>query len=115
MTNLHLHRRGDAWRALLIGAALGLVASAPAASAAASWKQPGGQQLGFAAPAEPDRGRFTLDQAVAKVRKQHPKADIVGAETRDGEHGRVHVVKALRKNGKLMVYRFDAATGAMLD
>jgi hypothetical protein len=103
------------WRALLVGAALVLVASAPAASALGRWSQPGGQQLGFAAPAEPDRGPFTLDQAVAKVRKQHPKAEIVSAETRDGERGKVHVVKALRQNGKLKVYRFDAATGAELD
>ena len=99
-----------AWRTLLVGVALGLVASAtPAASAGP------GQQLGFAAPAEREVGPLTLDQAVAKVRKLHPKAEIVGAETRDTERGRVHVVKALRQNGKIKVYRFDADTGAMLD
>lgn len=99
-----------AWRTLLVGVALGLAASAtPAASAGP------GQQLGFAAPVERAQGPLTLDQAVAKVRRLHPKAEIVGAETREGERGPVHVVKALRQNGKLKVYRFDAATGAMLD
>jgi hypothetical protein len=99
-----------AWRTLLVGVALGLVASAtPAASAGP------GQQLGFAAPLEREQGALTLDQAVAKVRRLHPKAEIVGAETRAGERGAVHVVKALRQNGKLKVYRFDAETGAMLD
>lgn len=99
-----------AWRALLCGVALGLAAAATAPAAAAL-----GQKLGFAAPTERAHGPLTLDQAVAKVRKAHPKAEIVGAETRDGERGRVHVVKALRQNGKLKVYRFDAETGAELD
>lgn len=99
-----------AWRALLGGVALGLAASvAPVALG-----QPG-QQLGFAAPQEREQGPLSLDQAVAKVRRLHPKAEIVSAETRGGERGPIHVVKALRQNGKLKVYRFDAATGAELD
>lgn len=105
-------RRGTvaAWRALLGSVALGLVASIAPGVAAGP-----GQQLGFAPKVEQSRGPLSLDQAVAKVRKRHPKAEIVGAETRDAERGPVHVVKALRQNGKVQVYRFDATTGVELD
>lgn len=115
-----------AWRALLVGVALGLAASwapvAPARGLGDELKklvkqQPsgkGGQQFGFVESDAREDGPLSLDQAVAKVRKLHPKGEIVGAETRDGDRGRVHVVKVLGRNGKLKVYRFDAATGAKL-
>lgn len=100
------------WRTLLGGVALGLaVVATPAALALGKPEQ----MFGFAAPEDRRAGPLTLDQAVAKVRRLHPKAEIVGAETRVGERGPVHVIKALRQNGKLKVYRFDAETGAELD
>lgn len=116
--------RGRVLRALLLGTALGL--AAPAAHAGGIddelrkllKQQPSGKggQLGFAAAPDAEaEGPLSLDQAVARVRKLHPKGEIVGAETRDGGSGRIHVVKVLGRNGKLKVYRFDAATGAKLD
>lgn len=111
-----------AWRALLVGVALSLVTPVAAAGGLGDQLKKlvahgakDGQQLGFAASPDRQAGPLSLDQAVARVRKAHPKAEIVSAESRETERGQVHVVKMLRQNGKLKVYRFDAETGAELD
>lgn len=58
---------------------------------------------------------LSLDDAVRKVKRRHPKADVVGAQTREGREGRaVHEVKILKQNGQVKTYRFDAVTGADL-
>ena len=59
--------------------------------------------------------RLSLDQAVAKVRSEHPQVEVVGASTRDRSNGAVHEVKVLTTKGKLRVIRYDAASGRRLN
>lgn len=86
---------------------------------------------GFAAPAAPPQSqpalpqeqpllrtpvqRLSLDAAVARVRREQPEAEVVGASTRERSSGPVHEVKVLTASGKLRVIRYDAVSGRRLD
>ena len=59
--------------------------------------------------------RLSLDDAVARVRREHPQVDVVSASTRERSSGAVHEVKVLTAKGKLRVIRYDAASGRRLD
>lgn len=59
--------------------------------------------------------RLSLDDAVARVRREHPQVDVVSASTRQRSSGAVHEVKVLTAKGKLRVIRYDAASGRRLD
>jgi len=99
---------------LLLRAALALwSAAAFAAPAAPPQSQPAlpQEQPLLRAPVQ----RLSLDDAVARVRREHPKVEVVGASTRESASGAVHEVKVLTAKGKLRVIRYDAASGRRLD
>lgn len=95
--------------------ALGLALLLPAAQAAppAPQSQPAlpQEQPLLRAPVQ----RLSLDQAVAKVRSEHPQVEVVGASTRERSSGAVHEVKVLTAKGKLRVIRYDASSGRRLN
>jgi uncharacterized membrane protein YkoI len=84
-------------------------------------RKAGGEKLGVQAePAAEQAGALasgmSLDEAVKAVRRRHPRAEVVGAQTRSTDSGRlVHEVKILKQNGQVKTYRFDATTGDNLD
>jgi uncharacterized membrane protein YkoI len=84
-------------------------------------RKAGAEKLGVQAESVDDRSGelasgMSLDEAVKTVRRRHPRAAVVGAQTRGTEGGRlVHEVKILKQNGQVKTYRFDAATGDNLD
>ena len=93
--------------------ALALVLWLPVAQAAPPQSQP-------ALPQEqpllrPPVQTLSLDQAVARVRREHPQVEVVGASTRERSSGAVHEVKVLTAKGKLRVIRYDAASGRRLN
>lgn len=105
--------------ALLVGAALPL-ASATAGPQERREMELKRQARQEAAEARRDRSdtppearpSFTLDAAVRRVKRRHPRADVVGAQTRVvGDDRRVHEVKIIKQNGQVKTYRFDAITG----
>jgi len=109
----------------LIACSVALAFAAPVAASDFSdqlkklLKKGGEQKAQSALGVEPPPGAvgapLTLDEAVARVRRERPRDEIVGAATRDTPQGMVHEVRALAPNGKLRSFRFDAATGARRD
>jgi len=96
---------------------LGLVLSVALAGAVAAAPAPQSQpQLPQEQPLlRVPQQRLSLDEAVARVRREHPQIEIVGASTRERSSGAVHEVKVLTTKGKLRVIRYDAASGRRLD
>lgn len=84
-------------------------------------RKAGGEKLGVQAEQAADQAGerasgMSLDEAVKAVRRRHPRAEVVGAQTRSTDSGRVvHEVKILKQNGQVKTYRFDATTGDNLD
>lgn len=130
-----MNRQSKARIGIAFAAALGVAAGLlPPASAEASdlkdflkqlvkkkdKKPPPAQSLVQADSPPDEQGEvsagLSLDDAVHQVRRMHPKAEVVGAQTRTEDDGRlVHEVKILRQSGQVKIYRFDAASGAILD
>jgi len=94
----------------LVTAMAGAAIAAPAPPSQSQPQLPQEQPL-LRAPQQ----RLSLDEAVARVRREHPQIEIVGASTRERSSGAVHEVKVLTAKGKLRVIRYDAASGRRLD
>jgi hypothetical protein len=103
----------DLCRPLALGLALLLPVAHAAPPPPASQSQPAlpQEQPLLRAPVQ----RLSLDQAVAKVRSEHPQVEVVGASTRERSSGAVHEVKVLTAKGKLRVIRYDASSGRRLN
>ncbi len=56
---------------------------------------------------------YSLDQAVAKVRRQYG-GKIIRAETRKSNGRPVHHIKVLSDNGRVRTVRVDGVTGRIL-
>lgn len=61
---------------------------------------------------ERSRGRISLDEAAARVRKQ-TGGRVLSADTTSSRNGAVHRIKVLLPSGRVRVYLVDAATAEL--